>query len=138
MIYQHPLAYLVGLEGIALLRAWRGDFDEQFVRARLDEIRDLLADETLNAHPGAQVEPGVTNPAYQQWAATYDEPGNELLELDLPMIDAILDGLPIGTAADAACGTGRLGRHLVARGHEVLGDRCPTPRAGAPSVAALS
>ena len=27
MIYQHPLAYLLGLEGIALLRAWGGDFE---------------------------------------------------------------------------------------------------------------
>ena len=35
VIYQHPLAYLIGLEGLALMRAWGGDFDEQFVRARL-------------------------------------------------------------------------------------------------------
>ncbi len=47
MIYQHPLAYLLGLEGIALLRAWAGDFDKDFVDARLAEVRALLADERL-------------------------------------------------------------------------------------------
>jgi SAM-dependent methyltransferase len=121
VIYQHPLAYLVGLEGAALLRAWGGDFDEKFVTARLDEVRHLLADETLRSHPGALVEQAATSDAYRQWAATYDEPGNELLELDLPAIDAILDVLPLGTAVDAACGTGRLARRLARQGHRVVG-----------------
>jgi hypothetical protein len=31
VIYQHPLAYLLGLEGLALLRAWAGDYDAAFV-----------------------------------------------------------------------------------------------------------
>jgi len=42
VIYQHPLAYLLGLEGIALLRAWAGDFDKDFAEARLAELRALL------------------------------------------------------------------------------------------------
>src|SRR5436305_223477 len=37
MIYQHPLAYLLGLEGIALLRGWAGDFDKEFVELRLPD-----------------------------------------------------------------------------------------------------
>ncbi len=45
MIYQHPLAYLLGLEGIALLRAWAGDYDKALVEARLAEVRRLLDDE---------------------------------------------------------------------------------------------
>jgi SAM-dependent methyltransferase len=121
VIYQHPLAYLIGLEGVALLRAWSGGFDEAFVRARLDEVRHLLDDETLSAHPGVRVEQGATGAAYRQWASTYDEPGNELLELDLPFVDAILDTLPRGTAVDTACGTGRLARRLAGRGHRVVG-----------------
>jgi hypothetical protein len=28
VIYQHPLAYLLGVQGLALLRAWAGDHDE--------------------------------------------------------------------------------------------------------------
>jgi SAM-dependent methyltransferase len=121
VIYQHPLAYLVGLEGVALLRAWGGDFDEEFVRARLAEVRRLLDDETLRAHPGVHVEPDATAAAYGQWSETYDDPGNGLLELDLPIIDAILDTLPAGTAIDTACGTGRLARRLAGRGHRVVG-----------------
>jgi hypothetical protein len=41
-IYQHPLAYLLGLEGIALLRAFSGAYDREFTLARLREIRELL------------------------------------------------------------------------------------------------
>jgi hypothetical protein len=51
MIYQDPLAYLLGLEGIALLDAWAGDHDRAFTEARLAEIRRLLEDEQL---PSAQ------------------------------------------------------------------------------------
>jgi hypothetical protein len=27
-VYQHPMSYLLGLEGVALLRAFAGEFDE--------------------------------------------------------------------------------------------------------------
>ena len=47
MIYQDPLAYLLGLEGIALLDAWAGDHDREFTETRLAEIRRLLDDEKL-------------------------------------------------------------------------------------------
>lgn len=47
VIYQDPLAYLLGLEGIALLDAWVGDHDRTFTEARLAEIRRLLDDENL-------------------------------------------------------------------------------------------
>ena len=37
VIYHHPLAYLLGVEGLALLRAWagEGEHDEPFVRRRM-------------------------------------------------------------------------------------------------------
>ena len=35
MINQHPLAYLLGLEGVALLRAFAGGYDRDFTHARL-------------------------------------------------------------------------------------------------------
>ncbi len=38
VIYQHPLAYLLGLEGLALLRAFSGAYDRDFTLARLDEF----------------------------------------------------------------------------------------------------
>lgn len=50
MIYQHPLAHLLVSEGLALLRAWAGDQDEEFVRARLAEVRRLLDEPALRDH----------------------------------------------------------------------------------------
>jgi hypothetical protein len=42
VIYQHPLAYLLGLVGIALLRAFSGAYDRNFTLARFREIQSLL------------------------------------------------------------------------------------------------
>ena len=122
VIYQHPLAYLIGMEGLALLRAWAGDYDydQRFVTARLAEVRRLLDDERLTGHTGVLVERGATNAAYRQWSVTYDNP-NGLFDLDEPILDEIIDPLPIGSAVDVACGTGRLAARLVQRGHRVVG-----------------
>jgi SAM-dependent methyltransferase len=121
VIYQHPLAYLLGLEGVALLRAWAGDFDRDFVEARLAEVRQLLETEALANHGGVMVARGDTLTGYRQWSATYDEPRNTLFDFDEPTMHEILDTLPTGTALDAACGTGRYAGYLVERGHRVVG-----------------
>jgi SAM-dependent methyltransferase len=121
MIYQHPLAYLLGLEGMALLRGWAGDFDREFVEARLAEVRRLLADESLANHDGVMVDRGDTVTAYRQWSVTYDEPRNDLFDHDEPLMYEILDAQPRGNALDAACGTGRYASYLVAHGHRVIG-----------------
>jgi ubiquinone/menaquinone biosynthesis C-methylase UbiE len=121
VIYQHPLAYLLGIEGLALLRAWAGEYDERFVRARLREVRALLDNAALTGHPGISVLDGATEAAYRQWAPSYDDPGNELLELDLPIVRELLAPVPRGTAVDAACGTGRLAALLAEHGHAVTG-----------------
>ncbi|WP_034272059.1 class I SAM-dependent methyltransferase [Actinospica robiniae] len=126
-IYQHPLAFLVGLEGIALLRAWAGDFDEEFVHARLDEVRRLLEDPALNG-PGVQVLRADTQTAYRQWADNYEAElgyqnpfGTAMFGRAERMIQEILDGRSAGVALDAACGTGRVARYLHESGHEVIG-----------------
>jgi 2-polyprenyl-3-methyl-5-hydroxy-6-metoxy-1,4-benzoquinol methylase len=121
VIYQHPLAYLLGLEGVALLRAWAGDYDREFVEARLAEVRRLLDDEALVKHEGVVVGRGDLATGYRSWAATYDEPRNSLFDSDEPVMHDILDALPAGTVLDAACGTGRYAAYLVARGHRVVG-----------------
>jgi SAM-dependent methyltransferase len=121
VIYQHPLAYLLGLEGIALLRAWGGDFDQDFVDARLAEVRALLGDEGLASHPGVRVWRGDVETGYRQWAASYDEPRNALFDIEDPVMHEILDPLPTGRAIDAACGTGRYSAYLAERGHTVCG-----------------
>jgi ubiquinone/menaquinone biosynthesis C-methylase UbiE len=114
------LAYLLGLEGIALLRAWAGDFDQEFVLARLAEVRRLLDSEELANHAGVDVAVGDAATGYRQWAATYDEP-NTLFAVDEPTMHEILDVLAPGVVLDAACGTGRYAAYLAERGHEVIG-----------------
>jgi SAM-dependent methyltransferase len=120
VIYQHPLAYLLGLEGIALLRAFAGEYDRDFTMARLAEVRALLdSDDELG--DGATVDPIPTTEAYRSWAEFYDEPGNQLIDLEQPVLREILDGLPPGVALDAACGTGRHSVYLASLGHTVIG-----------------
>lgn len=121
MIYQQPLAYLLGVEGVALLRAWAGDYDEAFVKARLAEIRRLMDEPLLAGHPGVTVERGTSGTGYAQFSASYDEPRNGLFDIDEPFVSDVLDGLPTGVALDAACGTGRFAGYLAERGHQVIG-----------------
>jgi hypothetical protein len=47
VVFEHLLAYLLGIEGIALLRGHIGERDREFVEARLAEARALLTDERL-------------------------------------------------------------------------------------------
>lgn len=123
MTYQHPLAFLVGLEGVALLRAFAGDegLDRAFVQARLDEVRRLLDEAAPELGDGVETGHVGTVDGYRIWSQTYDDPGNPLIEVEEPVVHRILDGLPAGVALDAACGTGRHAEHLAARGHQVIG-----------------
>jgi SAM-dependent methyltransferase len=121
VIYQDPLAYLLGLEGIALLDAWAGDHDRAFTDARLAEVRRLLDDEKLRDR-GVFAERVSTVLAYQQWAAGYDaEAGGGLFATDEPVVAEYLSGRASGAALDAACGTGRFAELLSKRGYRVIG-----------------
>ena len=119
MIYQHPLAYLLGLQGVALLRAFNGEYDREFTQARIAEIRALL-DSADEFGDGVATGPVTTATGYDAWARHYDEP-NDLIELEEPVVRDMLNGLPVGTALDAACGTGRHAAYLASRGHTVIG-----------------
>jgi SAM-dependent methyltransferase len=120
VIYQHPLAYLLGLEGIALLRAFSGAYDREFTLARFREMRALLeAQDALGG--GVEARPISTREGYDSWAPSYDGQSNQLLEIEQPIVREILDGLPVGVALDAACGTGRHAAYLQSLGHTVIG-----------------
>ncbi|MBM0237196.1 class I SAM-dependent methyltransferase [Micromonospora sp. ATA32] len=123
MTYQHPLAFLLGLEGVALLRATAGDdgLDRGFVEARIAEVRRLLDEAAPRLGDGVEAGAVGTVDGYRSWSATYDEPGNPLIEVEEPVVRRILDGLAPGRALDAACGTGRHTGYLAARGHRVTG-----------------
>ena len=120
MIYQHPLAYLLGLEGIALLRAFSGEYDSEFTITRFREIRALL-DSAAELGDGVEAPAITTREGYARWAASYDEPGNQLLDVEQPIVRDILSGLPVGIALDVACGTGRHTAYLASLGHQVIG-----------------
>jgi SAM-dependent methyltransferase len=115
--YQHPLHYLLGLEGTALLRAYAGEHDREFAEERVASIRRLL---TLEADGVSPATVGTVD-GYRVWSATYDQPGNGLYGVEEPFVHEIVDALPPGVALDAACGTGRHSAYLAARGHTVVG-----------------
>jgi ubiquinone/menaquinone biosynthesis C-methylase UbiE len=120
VIYQHPLAYLLGLEGAALMRAFNGEYDRAFTEARLAEVRTLL-DSAERFGAGATTRPLTAAEGYDVWAGDYDQPGNLLVDLEQPVVRDVLGGLPLGTALDAACGTGRHTEYLASLGHQVIG-----------------
>ena len=120
VIYQHPLAYLLGLEGAALMRAFNGEYDREFTFARIAEIRALL-DAAARIGDGVETPLVSTIEGYAAWAADYDQPGNRLIDLEQPVVRRLLDDLPPGTALDAACGTGRHAAYLASLGHVVIG-----------------
>lgn len=118
-IYQHPLAYLVGLEGVALMRAFAGEHDRAFVEARLADVRALL-DAADRLGDGQEVPPITTREGYRHWAPRYDGP-NGFWGMEEPLVRPLMEGLRPGVAIDAACGTGRHTEWLVEQGHDVLG-----------------
>jgi SAM-dependent methyltransferase len=120
VIYQHPLAYLLGVEGTALLRAFAGGYDRDFTQARLSEIRALL-DSADQLGEEAWSRPITVAEGYRAWAPRYDQPGNGLIDREQPVVRKMLDGLPRGRALDAACGTGRHAQYLASLGFGVIG-----------------
>jgi SAM-dependent methyltransferase len=120
VIYQHPLAYVLAVEGAALLRAFAGEHDRDFTLARIAEVRAFV--EAADAWGAGVTLPSVTTPdGYRTWAETYDQPGNQLVDLEQPVVHEILQRLPAGIALDVACGTGRHTGYLAELGHRVIG-----------------
>ena len=122
--YTHALGWLLGLEGVALLRAQAGDDlgpSREFVQARLDEIRTILADPELAARPGGMVGDIGTREGYANWVHSYDDGDNPLIATEEPVVRPLLDALKVGRVLDAACGTGRHSQYLAELGHEVVG-----------------
>ena len=108
----------MGVEGLALLRHLYDGTDEDADR-RLSEVRAILDDDGYAA--GELTTEADVRSGYGAWARRYDEPGNQIIAIEEPIVWSLLDRRPAGRALDAACGTGRHARHLVARGHRVVG-----------------
>jgi ubiquinone/menaquinone biosynthesis C-methylase UbiE len=132
----------VGVLGLVLMRGW--------VTAEDPDAEALMAQiETLLTEARAASDPQVTpaghrepRPGYALWAATYDRPGNPIVEVEQPIVQRLLGELPPGRALDAACGTGRHTAFLAGRGHRVLAVDASAPmleltRDKVPEAAAL-
>ncbi len=120
IIYQHPLAYLLGLEGVALMRAFAGEHDRVFTEARFAEVRWLL-DRADDLGPGVDVPALPVASGYDGWAVTYDGEDNGCFPMRDAVLTPMLDRLTPGRTLDAACGTGAVARQLLVRGHAVVG-----------------
>jgi SAM-dependent methyltransferase len=108
------------LKGAALLRAFAGEHDRDFTLARIAEIRAFVQDAD-GWGDGVTPSSVSTLDGYGTWAGAYDQPGNELVDLEQPVVREILYDLPVGIALDVACGTGRHTRYLAELGHRVIG-----------------
>lgn len=112
--------FILGLEGLAILRSWIVDADT--VKARTQKIVEMAGrlEEQPWSNPMDRVERSVTD-GYAEWAATYDTSGNPILLAEEPVVRELLARYPAGTALDAACGTGRYASYMASLGHRVTG-----------------
>lgn len=116
---------MLGIEGLALLRT-AIDGDEDFVQARVAELRRIVDPASAEVPADAELSELDVADGYAAWAEKYDSLPNFILAVEQPAVDRLLADLPPGSAVDAACGTGRHSANLVRHGHDVIGvDQSP-------------
>jgi ubiquinone/menaquinone biosynthesis C-methylase UbiE len=113
--------YVIGSEGLALLRTWlRGD--EGALERRIEEIARFAS---MPDAPPLSISFDVAEldvrAGYTRWSVSYDAAPNPLIRVEEPVVRAMIDRARPGAALDAACGTGRHTAYLVERGHRVVG-----------------
>lgn len=112
---QHEL----GLAGLALLRTWLvGDKDvtKKVLREAIKISKSIDHSSSFEEINTFDVRKG-----YQHWAITYDNFPNLLIEVEEPVVKALLKKIPPGRALDAGCGTGRYSKFLDSLGYSVTG-----------------
>lgn len=112
--------FILGLQGLAILRSWM--LDLATVRARAQKILEISGEyeEAPWSSPIVVGERTVTS-GYAEWAAGYDTARNPIILAEEPIVHGLLGQYPLGAALDAACGTGRHAAYLDALGHQVTG-----------------
>jgi SAM-dependent methyltransferase len=119
-LHRQHAAWLLGLEGVALLRHGTGDdMGGGFVEARLAEVRRIV-DAIDDEAPLVDIGDISVRDGYAIWAASYDGEDNPLFGPEEAAVRPLLDALPVGRIADVASGTGRHTAHRADRGHEVI------------------
>ncbi len=113
--------YVLGTEGLALLRTWLVADDEMLAR-RVDELaRTASAPDAPPMAIRLDVPELDVAAGYARWATSYDAAANPLIRVEEPVVRAFVDRVAPGRALDAACGTGRHTAYLTSRGHRVAG-----------------
>ena len=112
--------FVLGLEGLAILRAWT--VDPKTVVSRADSIASIVAHrgEAPWSNPITVSERSVVS-GYTEWAPTYDGQANPVVIAEQATVHAIVERYPVGAALDAACGTGRHAAYLASLGYDVVG-----------------
>jgi ubiquinone/menaquinone biosynthesis C-methylase UbiE len=118
-----PVHFALGIHGLALLRTYA--HDEPLAQSIARKLADFAA--AMEQHPGnAPVAINETDvrEGYAAWSATYDLPGNPLISVEEPVVQAMIDSIAPGRALDAACGTGRHTKYLAEKGFDTTGIDC--------------
>lgn len=112
---QHDL----GLAGLALLRTWLVG-DREVTKEVFSETYKITKalEQTLNKK---DINTFSVSEGYQNWAETYDNIPNLLIEVEEPAVKNLLQKYKPGQVLDAACGTGRYSKFLKSLGHKVVG-----------------
>ena len=112
--------FILGFEGLAIVRSW--GLDPETVRERARSIFEVVKnrEEPPWANPLVEREASVGE-GYSEWASGYDRPDNPIVMAEERVVQEMLDASPTGAALDAACGTGRWALYLASRGHAVTG-----------------
>jgi SAM-dependent methyltransferase len=109
---------LAGVEGLALMRGLYDGTDSDAAQ-RMAELGRVLDDPSFSE---AEATPELDAASgYAIWSDSYDDPGNPIVALEETAVAELLAGAPTGKALDAASGTGRHARRLVALGNTVSG-----------------
>lgn len=117
IIKQHEL----GIAGLALLRNWLVG-NKPIAKSIIKEIQELTKE--IN-DKSFEKQKKVTSfniaDGYKAWADIYDNKSNLLIEVEEPIVKAILKKYSPKIALDAACGTGRYSELLNSLGSQVTG-----------------
>jgi ubiquinone/menaquinone biosynthesis C-methylase UbiE len=92
------------------------DGSSEKIAVALQALRRCLKAGVDSAAPFPETE---VRAGYEEWAGTYDQPGNPLIFLEEKITRPLLAQLPRGDVLDVAAGTGRHTRQLSRLGHRV-------------------
>jgi len=107
----------LALAGVALARNWLVG-DRATVGRILAEVRRIAVAPSGDSFEAPH---RTLSEGYREWSSTYDGPGNPIIQLEAPTVEAIFAEVEPGAALDAACGTGRHAAALDRLGHRVIG-----------------